>query len=383
MRNQKLTTGLCLAGALGLAAPTISQAEEVCQLYGVNDGGLNNSQFFTVNSETLKVETLGSLHEGKDIEALAINETGVLYAASGDDTDKPGHLYTVNTETGELTDKGSTGYKEIEGLAFDSEGKLWAWAKDDGLITIDTQNGVGTMVKEFPGVLIEDITWNNAGTHIYASQNTNLWVYEHATQTANLACSNLPGETEALEMLPDGSLLLGIHGVAKIIQFQALNVETCEIVFGVDIPTLPGINDVEGIAWPKQACSTGGAQEEQAPEEKKWVLWDGKNVEGSFKLYEGSRDGDVRGECIVDNEEGKIFKTNEEGEVFEEGEKMGMLYRDGEFGLEFGGVNWDYVMYVGTLDEGIFSVKDIRNRYRFNLLDCLIVYKLVWSTTTD
>jgi len=45
MRNQKLTTGLCLA------APTISQAEGACQLYGVNDGGLNDSQLFTVNPD--------------------------------------------------------------------------------------------------------------------------------------------------------------------------------------------------------------------------------------------------------------------------------------------------------------------------------------------
>jgi len=35
------------------------------------------------------------LKEGKDIEALAINKTGVLYAASGDDTDKPGHLFNL------------------------------------------------------------------------------------------------------------------------------------------------------------------------------------------------------------------------------------------------------------------------------------------------
>jgi len=308
---------------------SLNTSEGTCQLYGVNDGGLNNSQLFTVNPDTHEVKKLGSLYEGKDIEALAAHPTtGVLYAASGDDTDgdgQDGHLYTVKTETGELTDKGYTGFDEIEGLTFDSNGTLWAWAKDDGLITINTQSGVGTMEKEFPGVLIEDLTWNNAGTHIYASENTNLWVYEHATKTAKLACSNLPGETEALEMLPDGTLLLGIHGAKKIIQFQALNVETCEIVFGVDIPTLPGINDVEGIAWPEQACSTGGAQaqEEQAQTQEeasaKWVLWDGKNIEGSFKALVGTMQTDTAGKAVdcklKGEEDGIIFSADENGNV--------------------------------------------------------------------
>ena len=234
----------------------VTPAPASCQLHVLQDHGRNDSQLYTINPKTLDVNPLSKKYPGHDLEALATHpDTDMLYAASGNDGTLAGHLYTFNAATSELTKIGDTGFGDVPSIAFNSDGTLWGWVKGKGLITIDIETGQGTMEKEFPGVLVEDITWNNAGTHIYGSENTNLWVYEYATQTAKLACSNLPGETEALEMLPDGSLLLGIHGAKKIIQFQALNIETCEIVYGVDIPTKPGINDVEGIAWPINACS--------------------------------------------------------------------------------------------------------------------------------
>jgi len=227
-----------------------------CKLYVLQDHGLNNSQFYSISPDTLEVNPLSQIFPKHDLEALATHPvTDKFYVASGNDTKDSGYLYSFNVNTAELTKIGDTSFGDVPSIAFDSKGILWGWVKGKGLITIDVETGQGTMVKEFPGVLIEDITWNNAGTHIYGSENTNLWAYEYATQTAKLACNNLPGETEALEILPDGSLLLGIHGGKKILQFQAINVETCEIVFGVDIPTSNTLNDVEGITWPLNACS--------------------------------------------------------------------------------------------------------------------------------
>ncbi|MEK8018795.1 MAG: WD40 repeat domain-containing protein [Candidatus Parabeggiatoa sp.] len=254
MQHKKLTIGIAVA--LGLATvPMASQADgdssAECQIYAVNDEGLNNSQLFTVNPVDFAVNPLGKGSPGYDIEALdADPSTDVLYAASGDDGDvgNPGHLYTVDTKTGALTDLGSTGFTEIEGLTFHPDGTLWAWAKGDGLISIDDpQSGPKGTLELGNSAKVEDLTWNNAGTHIYASQDTNLWIYEHATKETDLACSNLPGETEAIETLPDGSLLLGIHGEEKILQFQAFDVETCSLGESVDIPT-SSFNDVEGIA---------------------------------------------------------------------------------------------------------------------------------------
>jgi hypothetical protein len=308
MRNQKLTTGLCLAGALGLAAPTISQeisqAEGACQLYGVNDGGLNDSQLFTVNPDTHFVEKLGSLKEGYDIEALAAHPTtGVLYAASGDDTDgdgQNGHLYTVNTETGELTDKGSTGFAEIEGLSFrptTEDGKLYGFAKGDGLLEIDPDTAKSDLIVSTK-IKVEDLTWNNDGTLLYAALDDKLWVYDPNSQKFSKTC-NLPGHTEALEMLPDNHLLIGVHGNQNILDFQVMDLASCNFNLEASAKIATDYNDVEGIAWPKQACSTGGAQEEQAPARgSEWVLWDGRNVEGSFKLKKGEWDGE-RWECKI------------------------------------------------------------------------------------
>ena len=227
-----------------------------CRLYAVQDHGRNNSEFYAITPDSLYVESISKVYSKHDIESLAAHPTNdILYAASGNDAEDAGYLYRFDANVGELTKIGDTSFGDVPSIAFDSKGILLGWAKGKGLITIDVDSGQGTMVKEFPGILVEGIVWNNAGTHIYGSENTSLWIYEHATQTTRLACNNLPGETEALEMLPDGSLLLGIHGEEKILQFKAINVETCEIVFGVDIPTSPTVNDVEGIAWPIKACS--------------------------------------------------------------------------------------------------------------------------------
>ncbi len=234
---------------LGLPPSTL------CRLYGVQDHGLSDSQLYAITKDTLFVSSVSKIYRRSDLESLDTHPSNdMIYTTSGNDSEFPGYLYSFDVNQGDLIKIGDTGFGDVPGIAFDSEGTLWGWAKGEGLITIDTDTGKGTMVKAFPGVLVEDLTWNVAGTHIYASENTNLWVYEHATQTGKLACSNLPGETEALEMLPDGTLLLGIHGAEKILQFQAINVETCEIVFDVDLPTSASLNDVEGMAWPINAC---------------------------------------------------------------------------------------------------------------------------------
>ncbi|MCP3894908.1 MAG: hypothetical protein GY706_09810, partial [Bacteroides sp.] len=130
---------------------TRSPAPASCQLYAVNDKGLNNSQFFTVNLDDLTISKLGPMYKGYDIEALAIHpETNMIYAASGDNVTngKKGHFYRVDGETGELFPVGSSGFQEIEDLTFSPGGTLlYAWAKGDGLITIEyLTTGVGTLV---------------------------------------------------------------------------------------------------------------------------------------------------------------------------------------------------------------------------------------------
>jgi len=225
---------------------------ETCQLYGVQDNGLNNSQLFAIDLKSGQIKPIGPECLECDIEALDIpHDTDVLYAASGDDTLKAGFFYKVNTQTGALTEIGQTGFNEIEGLSFDKAGTLWAWAKGDGLIQIDPQTGVGTLM--IPSSLrIEDITWNNDDSLLYGAQGTALWVYDG--QDLKKAC-DLPGQTEGLEMLPNNTLLIGVHGQNHLLDFKVIDLASCDIVAGVGIPT-EQYDDVEGIAYPEKACAT-------------------------------------------------------------------------------------------------------------------------------
>lgn len=243
----------------------------VCEskVYAVHDGGLNNSQLFTVDPlDGFKVAALGTVEPAYDLEALDIQpSTNKLYTASGDDTAKPGHLYEVDKATGTLTDLGSTGIREVDSLSFSPDGKLWGWAQDAGLFVIDNPavSPVATVVLPSNGeVEVEDISWNLAGTVLYGVQNKHvgdpdyhtgdagvtLWKYETATGSLTTICPDFAGsvdEIEALETLPDGSLAFGFHGKTTMI-LGAINPETCQVVVNVEVPS--PYYDIEGIAWP-------------------------------------------------------------------------------------------------------------------------------------
>jgi hypothetical protein len=228
-----------------------------CQLYAVHDKKRNDSQLFTVTLETGEVNELGPLYEGYDIEALAIHpETNQIYAASGNNVAKghpKGHLYLVDSNTGSVLNIGSTGFQEIGDLAFGPDGTLWAWAKGDGLITLDPITGIGTL--QIPSdLLVEGLTLNkNQGTQFFGAIQTDLWHYDMEADTLDIACTNLLGETEALEMISGGLLLFGTHQ-DKTFSLHALDAKTCEIIIAEEIPTNQ-FNDVEGIALPVEACN--------------------------------------------------------------------------------------------------------------------------------
>ena len=62
------------------------------------------------------------------------------------------------------------------------------------------------------------------------------------------ACTNLLGETEALEMMPDDILLIGTHQDTTF-SLHAFEPKICQIVADINIPTNP-FDDVEWIALP-------------------------------------------------------------------------------------------------------------------------------------
>ncbi|MDM8562114.1 hypothetical protein QUF54_02050 [Candidatus Marithioploca araucensis] len=237
-------------------------SEAPCQpeYYAVHDDRLNDSQILIVAEE---LEPVGGVHEGRDIEALAIHpKTGVLYAASGDDTDKPGYLYTIDKTNGELTEICDvTDYDEIDGLAFHPDGTLWGWVQGVGIITIDTADCTTTVENEHSGE-VEDLTWNVAGTTLYAVQNRHAGsvdTYDSGSDNKGIVllsytpsggivelCENSSSkEIESLETLPDDTLMAGFHGKNVVIAGE-IDTENCTITTIREIPTI--FNDVEGIA---------------------------------------------------------------------------------------------------------------------------------------
>lgn len=243
----------------------MSMTPASCQLYAIHDGELNNSQFMVMNflgeQGTYQVSDfreLGPLYEGFDFESVAIHpETDVIYAALSRDVTASkhlqGYLYTIDAQTGHISPIGDTGFKAIEELAFAPDGSLWAWAKRDGLITIELMTGAGQL--QLPSdALIGGLTLRkNADnrTVFYASTKRELWEYDLDANTVSQICSNLPRKIEALCMVSDELLLLGLHK-KNATSVRGFNPQTCQIV-DMDISTSQ-FNDIEAIALPVNAC---------------------------------------------------------------------------------------------------------------------------------
>jgi hypothetical protein len=231
-----------------------------CQVYGVQDNGLNNSLFFTVEGGQL-----GVVHAGYDIEALDIRPNHVLYGSSGRDVGagkEPGYLYKIDAKTGELSPVGKIknavqDFDEVDSLSFNpKDGTLWGWARGEGLIQINPDNPNQTTLELPSSIDIEDLTWDTQGKLLYGAWKTQLWVYDSEDQSLVLHPCSLPGEVEALEMVwhPEMNsgkefLLVGIHNSKKL-NLVGIDLATCEVVVKMPVP----YDDVEGISFEPSTC---------------------------------------------------------------------------------------------------------------------------------
>jgi hypothetical protein len=229
-----------------------------CQLYFVNDGGDSDSQFLTVAPTSKIAIKLGPEYYTFDMEGMAIHPTnGLLYATSGGGKQNifDGYLYRVNSETGGVTIMGDTGFSEISSLAFRPDGTLWSWSrkgskdksKPAGLIQIDPTTAQSQLIFASP-VDIEGLAWDSEGKVLYGTEQTRLWAFDG--KELHKQCSNLSSEIEALETSVNGMLLLGTNeynGSAIHLYDPAI----CEEVIGDSfaIPSVTGNFDIESIAW--------------------------------------------------------------------------------------------------------------------------------------
>ena len=255
----------------------IAKAELVpvrnCQLYFVNDEGADNSQFLTVSPTGKTAIKLGPAYYTFDMEGAAIDPTtGLLYATSskGRQNIFDGYLYRVNPETGGITIIGDTGFSEISSLAFHPKnGTLWSWArkgskdksKSTGLIKIDLATAQSQLV--FPSkVDVEGLAWDSEGKILYGTEGTRLWAFDG--QELHQQCANFSSEVESLETSVNGLLLFGTseHNGNSV---RLYDPATCEELVGDSfaIPSVNGNFDIETIAW-SLACQSALTKTDKA-----------------------------------------------------------------------------------------------------------------------
>jgi len=229
-----------------------------CQVYGVQDKGLNDSISFIYNPVDQSVKQIGETCQGCDLEAMAIHPvTDEIYLASGDNAigHPNGHLYKLDANTGALRSVGVTGFEDISGLSFDDEGVLWAWAKGKGLVTLDTDTGQGYL--ELPSSRkLADLSWDSHYQILYGVVGNELWSYDPTNGDAKELCDNLPRKTEAVKALPNSVSPAGIVWIAshnnRQTELLAFEIATCQLRKELNLSI--GYDDVEGLAMPRAAC---------------------------------------------------------------------------------------------------------------------------------
>ncbi len=256
-----------------------SSSSEVCDvMYGVQDFGLNNTQFVLIDLDTLGIiRDLGPRYPGYDIEGLDINAANELYASSGDDTDKPGMLYKVDPLTGNLIEIGQICFEyegqnvcgtEMSAISFNPLANgLSGWSEECGLVNINiTDPSQSTLVfplatDGFVACLsndsrvhrqysshIEDLTWDSTGESVYVANSGNVEKYTVTTDSDGVIKATLSkeqpvgGNVETVEMLPDGAtLIIGQNGSRHLKTLSDDGVLTSHADLGK-------YNDIEAIA---------------------------------------------------------------------------------------------------------------------------------------
>lgn len=276
-----------------------------CKVYAIHDEGKTDTVLFTIDPENgFSAEVPGGKHyPGHDMEGLALNADGDVYASSGDDAvgHPKGHLYRFDFEPevtlnsiGDITFTTADG-KEISGaevsaLAFDPNGTLWGWAEGYGLLKIEKDTGNAELIRSgLPNCAeggVEDIVWSNDGQTLYvvktiSPQNDPPYQGEERSTICSLSVDDLvDGESvevchinqqiEALEMIIDDVLMFAAHDdLENDLSLRSLdlnnitpegecnegarrNITPPEVTIPQPTELQTTLYDIEGIAWCRQ-----------------------------------------------------------------------------------------------------------------------------------
>ncbi|HAS46573.1 MAG TPA: hypothetical protein DCS93_39185 [Microscillaceae bacterium] len=219
-----------------------------CKAYAVNNDQ-GNSQFYTIDLNNYDfILPLGDVQNGADIQGVELHPVhGTLYAVSGGNaTSNKGYLYRVNTETGAMTAVGATGYDNITSLAFNRiDNHLWAWANGAGLVQINLNTGKATL-QAASNYQVSGLAWDKDGDQLYAASGSKLFAFNPGNQQITEVSHNLPGETSALEVRPDG-LLMGAVSRSGAMTTFVYDLRTFQVVKTERLTTT--YNKISAVAW--------------------------------------------------------------------------------------------------------------------------------------
>lgn len=143
-----------------------------------------------------------------------------------------------------------------------STGALWGWT-EKGPVTINTTTGAATLVKTIRGYTVDGLAWSNDGATLYLAESNRLYTYNPVTHAIK-RIDTFKRKIEALEMGPDGYLLMGQNELRKVVIYDPL---AQRMVHGIeddhhpehrgwhrpswiiDMINVSPYNDPEGIAW--------------------------------------------------------------------------------------------------------------------------------------
>jgi len=277
---------------------------------GVDDQGLNNSDFFVMDLTVPQGEPgfidylTNGRHKGYDIEGLDSLKNPVfncLWGTSGDNDDKrenpaceTGCLYLIDKNDGDLTLYGDictteADLAEVDALAFRMNENLgweeiWGWAQHQGLFQSPTpvpQEGLcgdnrqavrANMVcaynqdepthepdkNKFNDLVVEDLTWVDNRGVFYLAMDQTIFMLKPEGCGFKFVCINQT-EIEATEYLSVSGLdllVVGFHAPDLAVGQNSvaaidLNDPTEDGVFCKFLPTnFPIKQDVEGLAYP-------------------------------------------------------------------------------------------------------------------------------------
>jgi alpha-tubulin suppressor-like RCC1 family protein len=236
----------------------------VCFLYGVQDyvdkhDSLNNTQFLTIDTDTFEVNPFGKPYQKLRLQTMDFHPlTNQLYAVTS-----KGKLHKVDHKTLIQTEFGDIGFKTVNGITFHPDGTLWGWSSKKGLFQFNNNKQNQPILRKANIVLpyqeelkLEDLTWNIAGTILYAvanfEQSAIVWAYKPDEEVENVVstvCNNLINslgtEITAMETLPDDTLLFSFRENNNL-NLVVIDVQTCERVKQTEISA--DFNEIKSVA---------------------------------------------------------------------------------------------------------------------------------------